>query len=91
MAEDCERLWEQEGVDEFGFFVNLQRNGEHAGRPKTSAISDAARFFNVSTKSVYTARDLRNADIQLFDDVKAGRRTLNEATARLGEPKLRRL
>jgi hypothetical protein len=53
------------------------------GRPK-GTLPRAAKYFGVNEQRVFEVRQIRDANLSLYRDVKAGRRSLNGALAEIG-------
>lgn len=56
------------------------------GRPK-GAISEAAKYIGINEQRVFEVRQIRDANANLFQDVKAGKRSLNSALAEISPPR----
>jgi hypothetical protein len=59
------------------------------GRPKR-ALSEAAKCIGIKEQRVFEVRQIRDADPSIYQDVKAGRRSLNGAFAEIGPPRATR-
>lgn len=53
------------------------------GRPK-GTLSEGAKTFGINDRRVFEVRQIRDARPGLYQDVKAGRRSLNDALAEIG-------
>jgi hypothetical protein len=60
------------------------------GRPK-GALSEAAKYIGINEQRVFEVRQIRQANPRLYQDVKAGRRSLNGALAEISPPPENRL
>ncbi len=60
------------------------------GRPK-GALSEAAKYIGINEQRVFEARQIRDANPNLYQEVKAGRRSLNSAFAEIGPPRESRI
>ncbi len=56
------------------------------GRPK-GALSEAARYVGINEQRVFEVRQIKDADPSLYQDVKAGKRSLNGALAEISPPR----
>jgi hypothetical protein len=56
------------------------------GRPK-GALSEAAKNIGINEQRVFEVRQIREANPKLYQDVKAGRRSLNAALAEINPPR----
>ena len=55
------------------------------GRPK-GTLSEAAKYVGINEQRVFEVRQIRDANPSLYQDVKAGRRSLNGALAEVSPP-----
>src|ERR1700742_35904 len=58
------------------------------GRPK-GTLSEAAKYIGINEQRVFEVRQIKDANPELYEDVKAGRRSLNAALAEISPPKER--
>jgi hypothetical protein len=56
------------------------------GRPK-GALSEAAKYIGINEQRVFEVRQIRDANPSLYQEVKAGRRSLNRALAEISPPR----
>jgi hypothetical protein len=57
-----------------------------SGRPK-GTLSEAAKYVGINEQRVFEVRQIRDANLSLYQDVKAGRRSLNGALAEISPPR----
>ena len=57
-----------------------------SGRPK-GTLSESAKYVGINEQRVFEVRQIRDANASLYQDVKAGRRSLNGALAEISPPR----
>ena len=65
-----------------------EKNKER-GRPK-GALSEAAKYIGINEQRIFEVRQIRDANPSIYQDVKAGRRSLNGALAEISPPRATR-
>jgi ParB-like nuclease domain len=73
-----------EWSDQIELSPEPEKNKER-GRPK-GALSEAAKYIGINEQRVFEVRQIRDANPSLYQDVKAGRRSLNGALAEVSPP-----
>jgi hypothetical protein len=67
--------------------LNLEPEKTKAlGRPK-GALSEAAKYIGINEQRVFEVRQIRDSNLALYREVKAGRRSLNSALAEVSPPR----
>jgi ParB-like nuclease family protein len=72
-------------ADQIELSPDTEKNKER-GRPK-GALSEAAKKIGISEQRVFEVRQIRDASPSLYQDLKAGRRSLNGALAEISPPR----
>jgi hypothetical protein len=57
-----------------------------SGRPK-GTLSGAAKYIGINEQRVFEVRQIRDANLTLYQEVKAGKRSLNSALAEISPPR----
>jgi hypothetical protein len=70
-----------EWADQIKLSPEPKKNKER-GRPK-GALSEAAKYIGINEQRIFEVRRIRDADPGIYQDVKAGRRSLNDALAEI--------
>lgn len=69
--------------------IGLNREPENTkalGRPR-GPVAEAAKYIGINEQRVFEARQIRDANLALYREVKAGRRSLNGALAEINMPR----
>jgi hypothetical protein len=74
-----------EWADQIKLSPEPKKNKER-GRPK-GALSKAAKYVGINEQRVFEVRQIRDANPSVYQDVKAGGRSLNSALAEIGSPR----
>ena len=86
LAEEIEKEWAAGRDGGFRLPVDGTEGREAGGRPRSSALPEAAQMMGVSRAAAYEARQVKTTNPEIFQRVKAGSQTLKGAMEEIRPP-----